>query len=160
MLDIDISNLAILVIYPDGTFDSVPIEKYEIHMPYFRELRKKSPIFRTITEGLDFSISIHDHVDRFLAKVGIVLIYNVFLYVDSNTLKYNIDPLFVTCLPTVYGSKEQKETFYKIIRSSNVDNFVFGRYDTLSGDIKETKSLRNEVLSDELMSLPGIGERK
>ena len=160
---LDIKRLAILLIYQDGTIDSIPMRNEQIHMPYFRELRKKSLRFKTITEGLDFSQSCQYDIDAFLASIGIILMYNdnlaeMVAYPDN--FGEDFEPSFVVCLPCDYASGAQKSAFYEIIRKYDKDLLYFGRYRKESDYFQEGKAVNDYVLNDELMSSSSIGERK
>lgn len=155
---LDIKKMAILLIYQDGTTDFVPIGEEEIHMPYFRKLRSLSPKFRTMTDGLDFSGTFHVKVDEFLVREGVIVLLNF-----SPCIKDFIDvlpPYFSVFLPNDYRSKEQKNTFFEIVRDYVKDWTWFSHYDKESNSFREGLEAKNYVLEDELISSQVIEGRK
>lgn len=151
----DLRKLAILVIYQDGTTDSVPVGNEVFHIAYYRQLREKSERFRALTEdALDFKCSIHCEIELLLAQIGIITMFNENLEAVASHPEYmenGFEPEFVVCLPLLYASEAQKIEFYNTIRDYDKSLLCFGRIKENGEGFCEGDEVNKYVLSDELM---------
>lgn len=150
----DLRKLAILVIYQDGTTDSVPVGDEIFHISYYRQLREKSEKFRTLTEGLDFDDYFHYIIELFLTNKGIIVIYNEYIDAIAKHPEYldqGFESKFIVSLPYLYCSLEQKKVFYDTIRDYDKHLLYFARLDENYKVFHDGKEVREYVLSDELM---------
>ena len=153
----DIKNIAILLIYQDGTYEYEEVKMDMFHMPYFRRLSQKSKKFREVIKGLDLERCSHNEIFLLLAKIGVIEIFNynlVEIISCPEALKNEFNPYFFISLPKEYASKEQKLSFYDIIRGYDTDLLYFGSSDE-SGYILEDDVVKEIVLADDLMKFKG-----
>lgn len=154
---IELRKTAILLIYQDGTYDYEEIGLDMFHLPYFRKLKERSKKFRKVIKDLDLDRCNHSEIFLFLAKKGVIEIFNnnlKELIACPEILKAEFNPYFVVSLPQEYASREQKISFYDIIREYNSDLLYFGRCDG-SGYISEDDIIKKYVLEDDLLKSRG-----
>ncbi len=125
----ELQNYAIILIYPDGVIEKIPITNFEFHIEYYRDHMKKSPRFaklcRSLALEIDETISYDDYpVDAatddvrnklldILGDKGILIIENLNVY----DIVYDMDFLkeeqcaFLIYFPEFFLSCEQLEAY-------------------------------------------------
>lgn len=68
---------AIVLIYPDGAIETVPITNLKLHNLILYEHSKKSQKFASICQGCDYTDVFHTSVDKRLLKNNVVFLYNM-----------------------------------------------------------------------------------
>lgn len=91
LLSLDfLSQNAIILIYPDGTYDSVQLDlsKRLNHIDYFKMMAKSSERFEMIFRNFPSSIMFYGPLVRVLAKIGIGTILNWRLGLQEGIVPY------------------------------------------------------------------------
>ena len=119
----DFKELAIMLIYPDGSLEKVPINDRLLHMNYFVDLESTSGKFkealnRCKLELIDkFGIVelITYELDYRLAKQGIIAFHNLFIYEIKKDREYadKNPPEYYISMPREL-TEEQKEKMREI----------------------------------------------
>jgi len=127
----DLTKMAIVLIYPDGTVEKIPIGEYGLHIEYFREQLKKSPRFYDICKGLDFyNTDMHGRIDTMLSLNGVIIIFNLDLrdIVEGYFDFQNKLPSFAIAVPENLESLEQTLILEKIYTNYPEENLVCEKF--------------------------------
>ena len=111
----DLEKYAMIVIYPDGSFEGNKISNYDCHMEYLILLANSSPRLLDIFKRNDIELSLKSEAarqttykaDLKLAKEGIIVLHNMVL--DDETLQ----GFYITTPSTV--NDVQKQTLNQIL---------------------------------------------
>lgn len=116
----ELKNQAIVLIYPDGEVEAIPITKHQNHLPYLKEHLLDSKRFLKIAYIINYGYADHYSVSKLLSQNGVIEIANKDMCLK---IKYPKEyeyysPEFMYYLPEVLGSKEQLEileNFYDLV---------------------------------------------
>ena len=127
----DLFNQAVVLIYPDGYVESIPIEDIYPHSLILKNHLTKSKRFYDLCRNLNFDIGIHMHIDNVLLEHGVIAIYNYNLkeIIKDHSYIFRCPPQFKVFIGTKYGSEEQKCVYEKLF-STYGPLFVPYYYDT------------------------------
>lgn len=112
----DLFNKAIVLIYPDGFVEEIPIGTESVHSLVLKEHAKHSTRFRELCGNLNFDVGIHMHIDLVLLQNGVIAIYNYNLkdIINDPSIIYSCPPQFKVFLGTKFYSDEQREKYEKL----------------------------------------------
>ncbi len=107
----ELKDQAIVLIYPDGEIENIPIGDYENHLPYLKKHLMISKKFLQIAFIINFGYADHYSVSRLLAQNGVIEIANkdMCLKVKYPEKYHSFNPEFMFYLPENLGSIEQLE---------------------------------------------------
>lgn len=131
----DFTLTAVMIIYPNGMVDGMPINDNNYHMYYFLELLEKSPyFFKTVKDnyinltdkkGNLSDISTYE-LDESLTKLGIIVVRNINI-VDINEDKNFINkqfPIYLFSFPKKL-SLEQKSIMSSLLTKYNLQDSMY-----------------------------------
>ncbi len=132
---VEIYNMALVFIYPDGYVDSIPIrEDWDDHIDYFREYLRTSPRFQKIVEENDFHFDWENEINTYpicllLALNNVILFYNLGLplIVEEMDMAEDLSH-FVIYLPDDYKHHLGLDKAKKEIRKLDDNHFEIERY--------------------------------
>lgn len=127
----DIVKMAIILIYPDGEVERIPITKETAHINYMIEHRAKSKKFARATKKASFTDPTHQDVNRELMLNGVITMinYNVLDIVLDPKLLDEFLPNFLIYLPISFGSVEQIMAYHEITDDYPQENKMCGTID-------------------------------
>ncbi len=133
----DLRSQAIVLLYPDGEIEKVPIMKgMKDHIDYFRWLLEHSKKFATIVYHFPYKINFKcdwDVVDRMLAFADVVTIRNGNLrdvLEDWSLIKNKKTFWFLIYFPEIVKRNDAFSNLEQIRRANKKDSFRYGRYDS------------------------------
>lgn len=126
----DLKNQAIILIYPDGEIEKIPITIYKTHPDYFKEHAKTSKRFKNIFANMIIGSDVHYLISRLLGMYGVIEIVNKDMCIKiENALYYEqFSPEFYFYYPENLGSLEQLNAFVKIEQEISIDKKIFNEY--------------------------------
>ncbi len=106
---------ALILIYPDGGVEKIPILNFVFHIDYIKENLKNSPRFAKIMQDINIDDLLPLDVYKILVKNGIIVLhnYNVEVIIKDNTFLLREWPCFLVLL-LEFKSKRQLLSFMKI----------------------------------------------
>ncbi|MDE5539299.1 MAG: hypothetical protein K2J20_02290 [Bacilli bacterium] len=115
----ELMQIAVMLIYPDGTVEKKPISSFEYHAEYLREHMECSSRFEKLCRGLDFGTYLHGHIDSFLAIHGVMALYNLdIMDIVQGCFNFQDDiPTILVSLPENVASAEQLNAFMGVWES-------------------------------------------
>ncbi len=120
---------AIVIIYPDGTLENVPVKtNINSHLGYFKDLKENGPYFNELCRECDFEDYNCLEIRHTLHNNGCSLFVN-FKIKDIMTLTMLDLPGFKVMVPNEFSSVEQVETFKKIIENYSKHYMSFYTYE-------------------------------
>ncbi len=114
----ELNYQAIVLIYPDGFVEKIPITDLKFHWEYLKEHIKHSKRFASINGDLINDIN-HFPLDKGLAANGICVLYNwnIREIVEDKTFLNTFHAHFLYYLPSAFQSLKQLLEFLILIRS-------------------------------------------
>ena len=111
----DLIKQAIVLIYPDGEIEKIPITNFVFHIDYLFEHLKKSKKFAKIVQGLKIKSLLPVEIYEVLVKNNIMVWhnYNIEAIVKDKTFLEKNLPYFFVFLKS-FESREQLLSFMKI----------------------------------------------
>ena len=138
---------AIVIVYPDGTIESVPVKtNINSHLGYFKDLKENGPYFNEICNKCDFADSNCIEIRHTLHNNGCALFVN-FKIKDIMTHTMLDLPGFKVMVPNAFSSTEQVKAFEKIIENYSEHYMSFYTYED-----KKAKKLSLEEVQEKLVS--------
>lgn len=126
----DLEKMALVLIYPDGEVEKIPITSYVFHIEYMIKQRTVSQRFARVTLNCDFTDSLHEDIDTALVINGIIVLFNLSIYDIvrySNFLDEN-KPDFGIYFPSRLGSMKQILEYEKIMNNYPLENKSAGLF--------------------------------
>ena len=152
VINIDLYNYAIILIYPDGNMEKVSIGNSIYHLDYLKELLITSNKFRNACLTLDFNNLVnHFSVDKILNEQGIITIYNNGIedIIKNPNIRRKDLAIFHILTPFEFESLSQVLKFQDILNypkekllNFNLfmsNNFVETDYDTIKNLVEDSK---------------------
>lgn len=147
----DIFKMALVIIYPDGYVDPIPIrEGVYSHVEYFYEYLKKSSRFQCLVRDNHFSFDWrHDSnshpICKLLVQNGIIVFYNTAIY----DVLYNIDnaknsSFFAISFPRDYEGLPSIPFVKEIVKELQDQQFELEKFRTDKDDFEPFDSDENE----------------
>ncbi|MCM1052963.1 MAG: hypothetical protein NC483_03200 [Ruminococcus sp.] len=127
----DLEKMAIILIYPDGEIEKIPITSHVYHIEYLAEHREKSQRFARVTIKCDFTDTLHEDIDTALVTNGVIVIFNLNIYDIVRNPNYLTEekPDFTVFFPSELGSIGQISNYESIMGSYPLDNISPGLFD-------------------------------
>lgn len=132
----DLKNYAIILIYPDGVFEKIPITIHSYHILYLQEHINTSKKFKSIAGFLINFINDHFSMSRALANANVIEIANkdMCLKIKNEESYKTYIPQFTVYLPTHLESMDTLTALEKITsvipkEKLTVDKMVDGTMD-------------------------------
>lgn len=120
---------AIVIIYKDGTIESVPVRmNIQSHLGYFKYLKENAPYFRELCGECDFEDSNCLEIRQTLYENGCALFIN-FKIKDIVTHTMLDLPGFKVLVPEEFGSGEQAGAFETILEDYSINYLSFYTYE-------------------------------
>ncbi len=112
----DLFKQAIVLIYPDGYVERIPIGTTYPHSLILKEHLAESKRFCDLCGHLDFDVGFHMHIDLVLLENQVIAIYNYSLkeIIEDPSYIYNFPPQFKVFIGNKYGSEQQRIEFEKL----------------------------------------------
>lgn len=112
----DFFNQAVVLIYPDGVVEKIPIDGVYPHSLVLKKHLGKSKRFYELCGGLNFDVGIHMHIDKVLLDNKVIVIYNYNLkeIINDYSYIYRYPPQFKVFIGTEYASSEQKREYEEL----------------------------------------------
>lgn len=146
---------AIVIIYPDGMVESVPVKTtINSHLGYFKYLKENAPYFNEMCRECDFEDTNCLNIRHTLYNNGCALFIN-FRIKDVATLTMFDLPGFKVLVPLEFGSSEQIDVFEQIVENYSQHYMSFYTY-VNEGPKKLTIEDVNEKLCDFSNSLKSV----
>lgn len=120
---------ALVIIYPDGVIESVPVKtNINSHLGYFKYLKKNALYFKEMCGECDFEDNNCLEIRHTLYNNGCALFIN-FRIKDVATLTMFDLPGFKVLVPEEFGSSEQREAFNTIVDNYSTNYLSFYTYE-------------------------------
>ena len=112
----DLFRQAIVLIYPDGYVERIPIGTTYPHSLILKEHLAESKRFYDLCGHLNFDEGHHIRIDLVLLENQVIVIYNYSLkeIMDDPSYIYNFPPQFKVFIGNRYGGEKQKLEFEKL----------------------------------------------
>lgn len=164
-----LQNYAIILIYPDGKQEKIPITNHQFHIEYFGEHLNNSKEFAKMCFKLRINPNdiskMNDNKDKITDTLGannVLIIENINVFdivQDSTFLDKNVC-VFNIYFPEYFQNKEQLELYLKFLGDYSNELLHFGRYSRKENEhLDITREEMEEFIKDEKERL-GIEELK
>lgn len=139
----DLREYALVLIYPDGEVEKIPVEKEKnYHLYYFRKQIRISKKFANVIYYSSYKIDFTDFtiVDKALAEAGVVVIRNLGIpYICKDRSLINIeDPfIYLVGLPSNIEDSKAYAPMKAILKANQKEEYTFGIYSLITKEFEE-----------------------
>lgn len=121
---------AIVIVYPDGTIESVPVRmNISSHLGYFKYLKENAPLFKEMCGNCSFEDSKCLEIRHTLYNNGCALFINFAIQNVATLTMFDL-PGFKVLVPEEFGSIEQIEAFEQIVDNYSANYLSFYTYES------------------------------
>lgn len=126
----EIKDYAILLIYPDGEVEKIPITTFKNHMDYLSQHFQKSKKFKKFAYGINWEDDMHYNVSKILAMHGVIEISNQDMYIKIKNAGYykKINPKFYFWYPSYLESQEQLNALERIEKRIPKEQQIYNEF--------------------------------
>lgn len=152
---LEVKDYAIILIYPDGKMEKIPIKSYKIgnriryegsHREYFKNHLKASPRFRTLCENCDWNkkYGFHDDINNTLARNNVIELLNLSIKREERIEELEKGktgkPCFLIIFPDLNNilekeKEKQIEEFVTNIEEHIDEKYLFAKFDSLKDTV-------------------------
>lgn len=134
----DLKYQAIVLIYPDGEVDKIPITTFKHHMDYFSPHLQKSEKLVKVREEVQFEWDIL----RVCACNGIIVMFSLDIQeiVENPSYVNGYYAFFDIYFPEEFESKEQLLSFLEITNNYPIYFLIYNQFQIKLNDFKKLKS--------------------